>query len=107
MMWKQKAKYNNKIVDTDIGPYTLFMWMCLWPSDDDSGSDEEYTSRDAMKRTTAALVETKTKKKVQDDDEEEDSKKKRKRHWTEKPCVRVCASGVCNVSVCVADVPAL
>ncbi len=48
-------------------------------ADEDSGSDEECVSREAMKRLTALLVEAKTKKKPQDEDDEEDPKKKRKR----------------------------
>ncbi|XP_064395167.1 uncharacterized protein LOC135342370 [Halichondria panicea] len=47
--------------------------------DEDSGSDEEFVSRDLMKKTTTALVESKTKAKPQDDDDEADAKKKRKR----------------------------
>ncbi len=49
------------------------------PIDEDSGSDEEFVSRDLMKKTTTALVESKTKAKPQDDDDEADAKKKRKR----------------------------
>ena len=45
--------------------------------DDDSGSDEDVMTREAMKKNTQALVDAKTKKKP--DDEEETGTKKRKR----------------------------
>lgn len=45
--------------------------------DDDSGSDEDVLTREAMKKNTQALVDSKTKKK--NDDEEEVGTKKRKR----------------------------
>ena len=54
-------------------------YLPLLPVDEDSGSDEEFVSRDLMKKTTTALVKSKTKAKPQDDDDEADAKKKRKR----------------------------
>ena len=48
-------------------------------ADEESGSEEEFVGREAMKRATVALVEAKTKKKVQDDDEDEGTKKRKKR----------------------------
>ena len=68
--------YMTVYITTHILPPHL-PWPCC--ADEDSGSDEECLSRDAMKRNTVALVDAKTKKKPQDDDDEEDSKKKRKR----------------------------
>lgn len=58
-------------------PHTL---PSLPSSDEDSGSDEEVLTREAIKKTTALLVEAKTKKKPQDDEEEEEGRgRKRKR----------------------------
>lgn len=51
----------------------------LYCTDEDTESDEEFMSRESMKKTTTALVESKTKVKPQDDDDDMDTKKKRKR----------------------------
>jgi rRNA maturation endonuclease Nob1 len=41
----------------------------MFRDDSDSGSDEEFVSREKMKMTAQALVEAKTKKKPSDDDD--------------------------------------
>ena len=47
-------------------------------ADEDSGSDKECLTREAMKKRTASLVNSKTNKKPLDGEEEDDAKKRKR-----------------------------
>ena len=51
--------------------------VCVSFADTDSGSDEEFVSREKMKMTAQAVVDAKTKKKPGDDDDVVPAKKRR------------------------------
>ena len=53
----------------------MFLLCCT--ADSDSGSDEEFVTREKMKLTAQAVVDAKTKKKPVDDDDVAPTKKRR------------------------------
>lgn len=79
-MSPKEGQNRHYTVSTSLPKPSALANTSLSPTpDEDSGSDDEFVSRETMKRTTAALVEAKTRKKPQDDEEEEGGGKKRKR----------------------------
>ena len=56
---------------------TVSLCSLCCTADSDSGSDEEFVSREKMKLTAQAVVDAKTKKKPADDDEAVPMKKRR------------------------------